>query len=187
MLQKWLVAALGAANLAFIAFVFSPEAVTRPLKTLFRASKPAKDALHQVSRKVSDTSASYTTDSTFSRNTSSGQDSLLEMQQRWNDCIEPAPGLSGAITSMSNGISSKQKVSPQKASPVKISPTKGSPAKSSPNGLSAPSTPRTHESESVESEADMRQQIQALTSLAEQRDQLSEDLKASICVQTCKV
>ncbi|KAL0033864.1 hypothetical protein WJX77_008167 [Trebouxia sp. C0004] len=62
---------------------------------------------------------------------------------------------------------------PPKAKLHQASPAKESPA----NGLSGPSTPRTLESESVESEADMREQIEALRAVATQRDGLEKDLK----------
>lgn len=168
-MQAWLLGAMAAANLLFMGF-------------LYRSLRPANGALNQVSRKVSDTSASYTTDSTFSRNTSSGQDSLLEslseshLQQKWKDCMLEPSGQAAA--SLTNGNSSpKQKASPQRASPMKSSPAKESPSKSSANGISGSSTPRTLDS--AESEVDRQQQVQALTALADQRDSLSRDLKVS--------
>lgn len=140
---------MAAANLLFMGFLYSPEAVTRPVRALFRSSRPAKGALHQVSRKVSDTSVSATTDGTFSRNTSSGQESLLD------------------------GLASPQ----QRNSPKKASSAKASPSKSA-SGISGPCTPRTLETDPAEAEADLRQQMQALKDLAEQRDGLASDLKA---------
>lgn len=142
---------MAAANLLFMGFLYSPEAATRPVRALFRSSRPAKGALHQVSRKVSDTSVSATTDGTFSRNTSSGQESLLD-------------GL----------VSPQQRISPKKASSAKASPSKSA------NGVSGPCTPRTLETDPVEAEADLRHQMQALKDLAEQRDGLASDLKARL-------
>ena len=174
---------MAAANLLFMGFLYSPEAVTRPVRALFRSSRPGKGALHQVSRRVSDTSVSATTDSTFSRNTSCGQESLLDgLSQHDKQGIDPTislgPAASKAFASLTNGpVSPKQKTLPKKASPLKTSSAKASPSKSSANGVSGPSTPRTLETDSVESEADLRQQMQALKALANQRDGLASDLK----------
>ncbi|DBA93411.1 TPA: hypothetical protein ACH3X2_003681 [Trebouxia sp. C0005] len=74
--QGWLLGALAAAFLLFMGFLYSPGSALRPLKAVYRSCFPPKAKLHQVSRKISDTSMSTTTDSNFSRNTSSGQDSL---------------------------------------------------------------------------------------------------------------
>ena len=169
---------MAAANLLFMGFLYSPDAVTRPVRALFRSSRPAKGALPQVSRKISDTSASCTTDSTFSRNTSSGQDSLLDgLSQHDKQDIDPTislgPAASNIVASVTNGLVSTKQTSP----PSKSSPAKASPSKSSTNGLSGPPTPRTLETESLEPEADVRQQMQALKTLAEQRDGLAKDLK----------
>ena len=181
---------MAAACLLFMGFLYSPEAVTRPVRALFRSSRPAKGALHQVSRRVSDTSVSATTDSTFSRNTSSGQESLLDGLSQHDkhgidSTISSGPVASNALASLTNGlVSPKQKASSKKGSPLKASSAKVSPSKSSANGVSGPSTPRTLETDSVESEADLRQHVQALKALADQRDGLASDLKVTQ-VQTC--
>lgn len=180
-LQSWLLGAMAAANLLFMGFLYSPETVTRPLRALFRSSRPAKGALNQVSRKISDTSASCTTDSTVSRNTSDGQESLLDGlsqhdKQDSKPTVSLGPAASSALTNVANGaVSPKQRASSKRASPSE-SP--------SANGLSGPSTPRTLDADSVESEADIRQQMQALKALAEQRDGLVSDLKVGQ-VQIC--
>ncbi|KAL0029584.1 hypothetical protein WJX79_006026 [Trebouxia sp. C0005] len=64
---------------------------------------------------------------------------------------------------------------PPKAKLHQATPVKESPV----NGLSGPSTPRTLESESTESEADMREQIEALRAVAIHRDELEKDLKVA--------
>ena len=171
---------MAAANLLFMGFLYSPECVTRPVRALFRSSRPAKGALPQVNRRSSDTSVSAITDSTFSRNTSSGQESLLDGllshdKQGIDPTISLGPAASNAFASLTNGPASpKQRTSPEKASP----------SKSSANGVSGPSTPRTLETDSVESEADLHQQMQALKALADQRDGLASDLKVTQ-VQMC--
>ncbi|KAL0053812.1 hypothetical protein WJX82_011153 [Trebouxia sp. C0006] len=183
--QGWLLGALAAAFLLFTGFLYSPGSALRPLKAVYRSCLPPKAKLHQVSRKISDTSASTNTDSSFSRNTSSGQDSLLnglsdsELQQRWKECMEPissrGPAAANAVANSKGSATPSQKASPAKSPPLQASPLKESPA----NGLSGPSTPRTLESESAESEADMREQIEALRAVATQRDGLEKDLKVA--------
>lgn len=163
---------MAAANLLFMGFLYSPETVTRPLRALFRSSRPAKGALHQVSRKISDSSASCMTDSTVSRNTSCGQESLLDGLPQHDKQADTTPVVSLGPAASNGVVSPKQGASSKRASPSN-SPS----AKSSPNGLSGPSTPRTLESDSPESEADLQQQAQALKALAEQRDGLVNDLK----------
>ncbi len=188
-MQGWLLGALAAAFLLFTGFLYSPGSALRPLKAVYRSCLPPKAKLHQVSRKISDTSASANTDSSFSRNTSSGQDSLFnglsdsELQQRWKECMEPissrGPAAANAVANSKGSATPSQKASPAKSPPLQASPLKKSPA----NGLSGPSTPRTLESESAESEADMREQIEALRAVATQRDGLEKDLKVIILLQ----
>ncbi len=181
-MQGWLLGALAAAFLLFTGFLYAPGSALRPLKAVYRSCFPPKAKLHQVSRKISDTSVSTNTDSSFSRNTSSGQDSLLnglsdsELQQRWKECMEPI-GSQGPAAA--NAVTRLKTASPAKSPPSQSSPVKESPA----NGLSGPSTPRTLESESAESEADMREQIEALRAVATQRDGLEKDLKVLILLQ----
>ena len=181
---------MAAANLLFMGFLYSPEAFTRPVRALFRSSRPVNGALHQVSRRVSDTSVSATTESTFSRNTSCGQESLLDGlsqhdKQDIDSTISLGPAASNAFASLTHGpVSPKQRISPKKASPSKTPSAKTSPTKSSANGVSGPPTPRTLETDSVESEADLRQKLQALKALADQHDGLASDLKV-IQVQMC--
>ncbi len=178
-MQAWLLGALAAAFLLFTGFLYSPGSALRPFKAVYRSCFPPKAKLHQVSCKISDTSVSSNTDSSFSRNTSSGQDSLLsglsdsELQQRWKECMEPI-GSQGPAAA--NAVTSVKTASPAKSPPSQASPLKESPA----NGLSGPSTPRTLESESAESEADMREQIEALRAVANQRDGLEKDLKVRL-------
>ena len=188
-MQGWLLGALAAAFLLFTGFLYSPGSALRPLKAVYRSCFPSKAKLHQVSRKISDTSVSTNTDSSFSRNASSGQDSLLnglsdsELQQRWKECMEPissrGPAAADAVTNLKDSVTPSEKVSPAKSPPSQASPVKESPA----NGLSGPSTPRTLGSESVESEADMREQIEALRAVATQRDGLEKDLKVNILLE----
>ncbi len=92
--------------------------------------------------------------------------------------ISLGPAAANAVAALTNGlVTPPKKASPAK-SPSKSSPGKRSPVKESPvNELSGPSTPRTLESDSVESEADVREQSQALAVMAEQRDGLAKDLK----------
>lgn len=166
-------------------FLYSPEAVTRPVRAVFRSSRSAKGPLHQVSRRVSDTSGSATTDSTLSRNTSGGQESLLDGlsqhdKQGIDSTISSEPVASNAFASLTHGlVSPKQKASSKKASPLKTSSAKASPSKSSANGVSGPCTPRSLETDSVESEADLLQHTQALKALTDQRDGLAIDLKVT--------
>lgn len=188
-MQGWLLGALAAAFLLFTGFLYSLGSASRPFKALYRSCFPPEAKLHQVSRKISDTSASTNTDSSFSRNASGGQDSLLngvsdsELQQRWKECMEPVstrgPAAFNAVASSKDLVTSSPKASPAKSPPLQASPVKESPA----NGLSGPSTPRTLESESAESEADMREQIEALRAVATQRDGLQKDLKVITLLQ----
>lgn len=185
-MQGWLLGALAAAFLLFTGFLYSPGSALRPLKAVHRSCFSPKAKLHQVSRKISDTSMSTNTDNSFSRNTSSGRDSLLnslsdsELQQRWQECMEPissrGPAAANAVAKLKGLDAPSIKASSAKSPPPQASPVKESPA----NGLSGPSTPRTLESESVESEADMREQLEALRAVATQRDGLGKDLKVFI-------
>ncbi len=89
------------------------------------------------------------------------------------------PAAANAVADMKGLVTPSKKVSPAKSPPSQASTVKESPA----NGLSGPSTPRTLESESVESEADMREQIEALRAVATQRDGLEKDLKVNILLE----
>ena len=89
------------------------------------------------------------------------------------------PAAANAVANSKGSATPSQKASPAKSPPLQASPLKESPA----NGLSGPSTPRTLESESAESEADMREQIEALRAVATQRDGLEKDLKVIILLQ----
>lgn len=90
-------------------------------------------------------------------------------------------GLAAAndVANLKGSVTSSKKVSPAKSPPSQATPVKESPV----NGLSGPSTPRTLESESTESEADMREQIEALRAVAIHRDELEKDLKVTILLQ----
>lgn len=176
-LQGWLLGALATVNLMFMGFLYSPEFALRPIKAAYRSVFPAKTKLQQVSRETSEASVSTCTDSSFSRSTSSGQDSLLtglsdsELHQRAKECLEPP---NKAHTAPVKAPSSKgTTVLSKKASPKKASPLKESPA----NGFPGPSTPRTLETDVAESQADMRKQIEALKAVAGQRDGLTADLE----------
>lgn len=174
-LQGWLLGALALVNLMFMGFLYSPEVALRPVKAAYRSVFPAKTKLQQVSRETSEVSVSTCTDSSLSRSTSSGQDSLLtglsdsELQQRAKECIEPPnkshPAPIKAPSSKGTAFFSK------KASPLKESPA---------NGFSGPSTPRSLEADVAESQADMRKQIEALKAVAGQRDGLAADLKVQM-------
>ena len=178
-LQGWLLGALAAVNALFLGFLYSPEAATRPFKALFRP----RSTLKQVSRKFSESSVSMTSDSTVSRNTSSGGDSLMEslsdahLQQSWKDSLDHAK---------SGPPNGKQQSPPAKAKGgKKLLPAKASSAKGSPvTGGSEPSTPRNLQSEASELEADLLEQTRALKALAEQRDNLARDLKVSFRLMT---
>ena len=161
-------------NLMFMGFLYSPDFALRPVKAAYRSVFPAKTKLQQVSRETSEASVSTCTDSSLSRSTSSGQDSLVtglsdsQLQQRATECIDPP-----------------NKSHPSKGTTVlakKASPPKESPA----NGFSGPSTPRTPETDVAESQADMRKQIEALKAVAGQHDGLALELKVQLLIHcTC--
>ena len=193
-LQGWLLGALAAANVLFMGFMYSPDAALRPVRAVYRSCFSQKAKQMPVSRNISDSSESMTTDSTVSRNTSSGVETLLDgmsdaqLQQRWQECFEPTANLSSAAGHAGSSpaigsIKAPSKACSAKASPTKASPVKGPPVKaplakeSSGKGLSGPSTPRSLALDSVDSQGDTHQKIQALTALAEQHDELANDLK----------